>query len=226
MISRLLFFICLCGAVTASFIPPHDPLLTTSARPLSMEEIKSQETQELIEQMFQIARGEREDTQKSVMVGLAAPQIGVMQQVILVDVGFDSAARSLGELKVFINPRILEKSDEIVIDQEGCFSVDGNVCGMVPRSKWVKIEALDREGIPFCAKYSDLTARIFQHEIDHLNGIRFPDRVGQSGILHWVEESDLPEYRKNYANWHKTISWEGWLAMKNGKPYGPSELTK
>lgn len=220
MLSRLLFFICLSAGAFAQFIPPHDPLLTSSARELSLEEIQSQETQELIDQMLQIARGEREDTQKSVMVGLAAPQIGILKQLILVDVGFDTEARALGDLKLFINPRIVEKSEEIVIDREGCFSVDGHVCGMVPRSKWVKIQALDRDGVAFCAKYSDLTARIFQHEIDHLNGIRFPDRVGPSGILHWVEECELPEYRKNHANWNKKLSWEGWLAMKNGEPYG------
>jgi peptide deformylase len=172
--------------------------------------------------MFKISRGEREDLNNSVMVGLAAPQIGVLKQVILVDVGVDTKLKSLGELKVFINPKILEASEEIELDREGCYSVDGRLCGIVPRPKWVKIEALDRDGHGFCAKYEGLTARIMQHEIDHLNGIRFPDRVGPKGILHWIEEGELPKYRLEHSTWTRCFSWDDWLAMKKG-PSQPLE---
>lgn len=61
------------------------------------------------------------------------------------------------------------------------------------RSESIRIEALDRQGNPISQEFSGFTARIFQHEIDHLEGIRFPDRVGTDGILQWVEESQFSE---------------------------------
>jgi peptide deformylase len=218
------------GAIQAEpvskFIPPHDHRLTEKCAEIPMSEIRTKEIQNLIDIMFKIASPERDNDEKSVLVGLAAPQIGILKQVILVDVGFSSNPKSLGELKAFINPRLIEKSTETVMDSEGCFSVDGNICGVVPRAKTVKISAYDREGNKIVEEYSDMTARIFQHEVDHLEGKRFPDRVGQNGPehLHWVEESDYPEYRLNWKEWNKILTWEGWLAMKAGKPYAPKKI--
>lgn len=105
------------------------------------------------------------------------------------------------------------------MDREGCFSVDTHVCGVVPRAKWIKIEAYDRDGNRVEEEYFDYTARIFQHEIDHLDGKRFPDRVGQSGKLHWVEEHEYPVYRVNWGTWSNDVPWEDWIAMKEGRPY-------
>ena len=136
--------------------------------------------------MFDIARGERTDPEAKVMVGLAAPQIGISKRIILVDIGVDSDRKNLGELTAFINPEILWHSEELVDGREGCFSVDDRVVGVVPRSKSIKIRAYDREGNLVSLELADFTARIFQHETDHLNGIRFPDRVGEGGKLQWV----------------------------------------
>ncbi len=137
----------------------------------------------------------------------------------MVDIGVDTLRRNWGELRVYINPRITQKSPELVMDREGCFSVDNHVCGVVPRAKWIKIEAYDRDGNRVEEEYFDYTARIFQHEIDHLDGKRFPDRVGQNGKLHWVEEHEYPVYRVNWGTWSNVVPWEDWLAMKEGRPY-------
>jgi len=98
--------------------------------------------------------------------------------------------------------------------REGCYSVARQVCGYVPRANAIEIRAWDRFGNPIHERWEGFTARIFQHEIDHLEGIRFPDRVGPNGALHWVEEEDYPEYKKQWENWPHKCSWEMWINMK------------
>jgi len=201
------------------FTPPGDPSLTAIASEVTIENIESQEIQSIIDRMFQIAGGNRSDPNARVMVGLAAPQIGIGKRIILVDIGIDNEKHELGELTAFINPEIIWSSSEIVYGREGCFSVDSRILGIVPRSQSVKIKAFDRQGNLIVAEYSGFTARIFQHEIDHLEGIRFPDRVGPNGKLHWVEPSRHAEYRIKSENWDCLCPWEAWLAMKKGKPF-------
>jgi peptide deformylase len=98
-------------------------------------------------------------------VGLAAPQIGVPKRVVVLDAG--------DGLLELINPVIIEKSGKAV-DREGCLSVP-NVTGDVERAQKVVVQALNREGELMEYKAEDLLARIFQHEIDHLDGILFVD---------------------------------------------------
>lgn len=100
-------------------------------------------------------------------VGLAAPQIGISKRVIVVDVG-----EGLIEL---INPEIVSAEGE-EIDVEGCLSVPG-LQGEVCRAARVKVNGLDREGRPVAVEGEGLLARALQHEIDHLNGILFVDKV-------------------------------------------------
>ena len=208
------------------FTPPGDPSLTKIAAEVSIENIGSEEIQSIIDRMFQIAQGKRSDPNARVMVGLAAPQIGIGKRIILVDIGIDTEKHSLGELAAFINPEILWSSSEIVYGREGCFSVDSRILGIVPRAQSIKIRAFDRQGNPIIAEYFGFTARIFQHELDHLDGIRFPDRVGPDGKLHWVDPSRYMEYRNNPDNWECLCPWETWLAMKEGKPFSPPPQTE
>ncbi len=202
-----------------TFTLPGDPLLTMDAEEIPIEKIGSKEIQSLIDQMFEIARGEREDIEKRVMVGLAAPQIGIRKRVILVDVGIDTQKKEFGELRAYINPKIIWSSPEKEEYKEGCFSVADQVVGIVPRAHSIQIKAYDRHGTQIVAEFSGYTARIFQHEVDHLNGIRFPDRVGREGRLHWVEEGEYEEYRNNWEAWNCQCPWDLWLAVKEGKPY-------
>jgi len=98
-------------------------------------------------------------------VGLAAPQVGVLKRVVVIDAG-----DGLIEL---INPVIIKKSGQET-DQEGCLSVP-NLMGEVKRAKKVVVQALDRNGELMEYEASSLAARAFQHEIDHLEGILFVD---------------------------------------------------
>ncbi|WP_227766952.1 peptide deformylase [Zhaonella formicivorans] len=100
-------------------------------------------------------------------VGLAAPQIGVSKRVVVIDVG-----EGLLEL---LNPEIIAMNGE-EIDTEGCLSIPG-VQGEVKRAAEVTVKALNREGKEFEIKGTGLLARAMQHEIDHLEGILFVDRL-------------------------------------------------
>ncbi len=97
-------------------------------------------------------------------VGLAAPQVGILRRVFLVDVGLDGE-----EIIEFINPEILETDGEQE-GAEGCLSVPGRY-GLVKRPYWVKLRAQDRYGDWFEAEGEELIGRCFCHENDHLDGI-------------------------------------------------------
>ena len=198
----------------STFLDPTHPLLNQRAEEIAVHEIPLPTTQSIIDQMFEAAQGERTDGIKRSLVGLAAPQIGIAKRIILVDMAVKSERNVLGDLKAFVNPEILWHSEEVLWDREGCFSVDRRIGGVVPRAESIKLIAYDRYGNPIIQEIIGFTARIFQHEIDHLNGIRFPDRVGKDGILHWVETCEFPEYKNNWQNWTTLCSWDKWIDLK------------
>ena len=202
-----------------AIVAPSDSVLKIRATEIPRHEISSDENQNIIDQMFEIAKGERLDVQSGVMVGLAAPQVGISKRIVLVDVSFDSANRTCGELKAFINPEIIYQSDDLEVDREGCYSVDSRLVGIVPRSKEIEVIAFDRYGNSIREKFLDFTARVFQHEVDHLDGYCFPDRMQGAGVMHFVRESDMPSYRENWETWPIQCPFDAWPLMKEGKPY-------
>lgn len=103
-------------------------------------------------------------------VGLAAPQIGILKRVIVVDVGDGPVG--------LINPEIIEKEGS-AIEEEGCLSVPGEV-GNVERPQKIKVKALSIEGKQIEFEAEDLFARAICHEIDHLDGVLFIDKVIES----------------------------------------------
>jgi len=202
--------------LTLFILPPHHPMLKERAQEIPLEELSTEKMQNIIDEMLKIASGERTDINQRVMVGLAGPQVGVCKRLILVDVGVDAARKNLGKIEPFINPQIIWRSEEMEIGREGCFST-GKLHGIVPRAKKIRVSALDRKGNPFVMELTDFTARIFQHEIDHLDGIRFPDRLGPDSELLWVEEDEYEEYRANWQNWKRKCSFTVWLDLLEGK---------
>jgi len=100
-------------------------------------------------------------------LGLAAPQIGILKRLIVIDTG--------EQYIELINPEIIEREGEKV-STEGCLSVP-NIIGRVPRSFYVKVRGLNRHGEEVVLEGTDLLAKAFQHEIDHLDGILFIDKA-------------------------------------------------
>lgn len=110
-------------------------------------------------------------------VGLAAPQIAVSLRLIVVEYNIDEDdEESPKKLYILANPEIIEASDEMVSGIEGCLSVTGLV-GEVERHLSVTVKGQNRMGKPVKIKASGWLARIFQHEIDHIDGIVFTDRT-------------------------------------------------
>lgn len=111
-------------------------------------------------------------------VGLAAPQVGVSERVIVVEYYEDEEDEENEDapkkLYAIINPEITRASPDKEIAPEGCLSIPG-VMGDVERHLAITVKGQNRRGQPVTLKLKDWTARIFQHEIDHLNGVLFTD---------------------------------------------------
>ena len=151
--------------------------------------------QELIDDMF-------DSMHEAHGLGLAAPQIGVGARVFVVEMTKDDADDAVeaqphekrrvtysGEQIVLINPEIVKAEGE-QFGEEGCLSIPGYV-GMVRRALKVTVKGLNRKGKAVKLTREGLLARAFQHEIDHLDGILFTDRVDKPEDLYRVTEEGL-----------------------------------
>ena len=107
-------------------------------------------------------------------VGLAAPQVNVLQRVITVEFGDEEVEEVPPKLYTLVNPEISRRSKETVLGIEGCLSIP-ELVGEVERSVSVIVKGQNRRGQPKKIKASGWLARIFQHEIDHVNGVLFTD---------------------------------------------------
>ncbi|OEF98533.1 peptide deformylase [Desulfuribacillus alkaliarsenatis] len=135
----------------------EDPVLREAAKPVKKI---NENVQKLIDDML-------ETMYDAEGVGLAAPQVGILKRVIVIDVGDGPI--------VLINPEIVESAGNKK-GSEGCLSFPGLV-GDVCRSEYVKVKAQNREGEEFCIEGKGLMARALQHEVDHLNGVVFLDHT-------------------------------------------------
>lgn len=121
-------------------------------------------------------------------VGLAAPQVDVSLQVIVIEFGDEEDESVPPKLYVLVNPEITRLSQETVLGVEGCLSIPGLV-GEVERAESAVVKGFNRRGQPVKVKAKGWLARIFQHEIDHLNGVLFVDKATRL----W-QQRDASEY--------------------------------
>lgn len=117
-------------------------------------------------------------------VGLAAPQVDVSLRVIVVEYAEGEEENAPAKLYTVVNPEISRMDDEKEIGTEGCLSIPGYL-GEVDRSTAITVKGLNRRGQPFRLNADGWLARIFQHEIDHLDGVLFIDRTDE---VYRVEE--------------------------------------
>lgn len=141
-----------------------DPVLRRKARRITTVD---KDLQKLIDNMIETMR-------EAPGVGLAAPQVGISSQLIVVEYGDDEDEEAPKKLFVVINPEIIEKSEEREPGIEGCLSVPALV-GEVERHSHIVVKGLNRFGKPTRIKAEGWLARIFQHEIDHLEGVLYTD---------------------------------------------------
>ncbi len=142
-------------------------------------EKKCREVKEMTPRLKELVDDMLETMYQAEGVGLAAPQVGVLRRIVVIDVGEGPI--------VMVNPQIVEQSGE-QCGQEGCLSVPGQA-GEVTRPNYVKAQALDVNMQPFEVEGTELLARAICHELDHLEGIMYVTKV--NGDLYNVE--DAPE---------------------------------
>ena len=140
-----------------NIVTSEDPILRKTSR----------KVEKFDDRLFTLLDDMKDTLRKAEGAGLAAVQVGILRRVVLVDVG--------DGLLELINPEIVETKGEIE-DTEGCLSVPGE-WGLVKRPEYVKIKAQDRRGVWHRYEGTDLKARCFCHEIDHLDGIIYTDKV-------------------------------------------------
>lgn len=165
-----------------------DPVLREKAKEVSFKDITSDTTASLLQDMRDALK------EKENGVALAAPQIGSSLRIFIVankvfDEDKTENAKKENEL-VYINPKIIKTSKKTEELEEACLSVDGYF-GIVTRAKLVTVEAYNEHGVKFTRGASGLLAQIFQHEIDHLNGILYIDHA------HNVQKIVIPKETQN-----------------------------
>jgi peptide deformylase len=162
------------------------PVLRTRAKPLDPADIKLPRIQQLIDDMF-------ETMQEYQGVGLAAPQVhhGVRLFVAGLAPRHDDDEEDDEDggvpLMALINPEITIVGDEVVEDWEGCLSIP-EIRGRVPRAREIDVKAYDRKGKRVQISARGFTARVIQHETDHLDGVLFLDRMESLDTLTYLDE--------------------------------------
>jgi peptide deformylase len=136
--------------------------------------VVSPEIIKIIEDMKDATISWDQSREHEVGVALAAVQIDVLYKIVVVRNNYEDKADH--SFTAFINPEIVKAEGKLVEDYEGCLSVP-NTYGLVPRYEKVKVKALDADGKEFRVTAEGFLARIFQHEIDHTNGIVFIDHI-------------------------------------------------
>ena len=151
-----------------NIVKEGDPTLRKVCRPVT----------EITPRILQLIEDMKETLLEANGVGLAAPQVGILRRIVIVDTG--------DELVELINPEIIEFEGEQE-EVEGCLSVP-DVWGITQRPYWVKVKAMNKDGEEFTIEGEDLLGRCFCHEIDHLNGQLFTDKTIRYLTSEEVEE--------------------------------------
>lgn len=166
-------------------------ILRKRSNALTKEQIKSRKVQNLIRDMqFTL-------TSKKLGVGLAAPQVGEDLALSVISIHPTKHRPKVEELElVIINPRITKYSGRRAQMWEGCLSAgNSGLFGKVPRYKSVELEYLDENSTKHKKTFKDLVAQVIQHEVDHINGILFVDRVKDTKTY-----MTLKEYKKQIVS--------------------------
>lgn len=160
-----------------TLLDKDDPILRQTAEPIAESEFGSSWLKELIKTMFDIMADKG-------AVGVAAPQIGISKRVIVFSTQYTKRRKPEYPIPdtALINPSLKFLSKEIQTGHEGCLNC-GEIMGEVPRAMEIEYSGFDIDGNRITKKASGLEARILQHEIDHLDGFLFLDRVEDQDSL-------------------------------------------
>ncbi len=153
------------------------PALRECARPVLSQEVSSAGIQDLVGNM-------KTTMQEYSGVGLAAPQVHVSKRIVVVDIGSNGEGP---EILAMINPTLRPLTPSKVVDWEGCLSIP-EIRGEVPRWEQILVQGVGESGNCLCFEAEGFPARVIQHEIDHLDGILFLDRMAEFKSLTYLDE--------------------------------------
>ncbi|MFZ6015190.1 MAG: peptide deformylase [Patescibacteria group bacterium] len=154
---------------TYSVLTYKEPSVRDRSIEVSAEEITTKEFQDYLDKLTRTMHVEDG-------IGIASPQVGINKRIFIAHIKHRDTA--------FINPVITKKSEKLVETEEGCLSVPG-VFGLVQRAKKVTIEALDRHGRRMELELKNADAVVVQHELDHLDGVLFVDKMTEVTRGNW-----------------------------------------
>lgn len=187
--------------MTLTSLSQRDPRLRQVCAPISKAQLRERDLQleidALLDFVYGVARkdlpGARRDLSRPNTVGLSANQVGIMKRICVADLSIGRHGYS--DVHVLINPQIISESRSQVERPEGCVNFSCT-WGITRRSRSVKVAALDRSGNELELKLTGWPAVLIQHEIDHLNGYLFIDRLIDPTKAHLVEPKEYAAYRK------------------------------
>lgn len=186
-----------------------DPKLRQISAELSRFELRARSQQLEIQELLRYVdgRGNKgvggvpQDRASQSVVGLSANQLGIMKQICIVDLSI--GRKGYHDLYVLVNPRIVWSSKSAVHKNEGCVNFP-TTRGTTTRAKSIRIEALDRSGNEISLRLTGWASVLLQHEIDHLAGHLFIDRLVDPKAADHVPPGEYASYRKRKDEWtHK-----------------------
>ena len=192
-------------------LDPTDEKLRTVCRDVSPKELRLAKTQQTIDMLLDFVyarnnKGKHHNKNKPTIIGLSANQVGVMNRICIV--GLAVRKNKYSDVHVMINPHILWKSKTKILRKEGCVNLP-NVWGYVERGQRVDVSYLDRWGDSYTMRAVGWAATLIQHEVDHLDGNLFVDRLADPTKALLVKDSDLVAYKKDPKNWKKFVDVSG-----------------
>jgi peptide deformylase len=193
----------------------HDPRLRQVCALLTKSQLRMREQQLEIEALLDFVYGVVNKTTVGVQadrsrpntVGLSANQVGIMKQICLVDLAIGH--RGYTDMQVLVNPLVVWRSKAVVSKPEGCVNF-ATTWGVTRRARSVKVAAWDRSGNEVVLKLVGWPAVLLQHEIDHLNGRLFIDRLPDPTRADLVESGEYAAYRRSKVGyWDKHVDVSG-----------------
>lgn len=186
---------------------PKEKLLRTSCNIVPKKDLRRTSVQEEIEALIDFVygnnnKGQNRKRDHATTVGLSANQVGINKRISIVDLAIGK--RGYGDIHVLINPEIVWSSKTVATRVEGCVNLP-SIWGKVTRSQRVKVKALDRSGNELLLTLNGWPAILLQHEIDHLNGKLFIDKLEDPTKAHLVDKGDYLKYKKQKTAWKKFI---------------------
>lgn len=188
-------------------LEPNHKILRNPCTYISKNDLRKTALQKEIELLIDFVygnnnKGKNKSRRNATTVGLSANQVGIAKRISVVDLAIGKKGYS--DIHVLINPEIVWASKSMTERCEGCVNLP-TIWGYVQRSKRIKVKAFDRSGNEMLLTLSGWAAILLQHEIDHLNGKLFIEKLPDPKKALFVEDGDYQEFKQKKKKWMKYI---------------------